>query len=173
MNVTGNSGGSQSLSTAFESASLTVKPANDKPVLILSGSIDYVHDAGAVTLAAGATISDIDSANFAGGRLRVWISEGASNSNRLAIGAGFSVDSSGNVLQGSTIIGRRVSSGFGTSDLVVTFNSNITPSVAQSLIRAITFRTVAGTAGTREINFTLSDGDGGLSDVASKNVNVT
>jgi hypothetical protein len=126
-----------------------------------------------VAIAPGAAVSDIDSSNFAGGRLRVFITDGASASNRLAIGGGFSVDASGKVRQGSTIIGKRVSSGFGTSELVVTFNSNVTASVAQALVRAITFRTVNGGAGDRTVNFTVSDGDGGTSNVATKTVNVT
>lgn len=173
LNTQGHLGGSNSLSTASENATLTVKPVNDKPVLSVSGSIGYTHDTAAITLAAGAIVSDIDSPNFSGGRLRVWITDGASISNRLAIGSGFTVDASNNVLQGSTIIGQRVSSGWGTSDLIVRFNAAVTSSVAQALVRAITFRTVNGAAGSRAVNFTVSDGDGGVSEAASKTVNVS
>jgi hypothetical protein len=173
LNLAGNVGGTKSISVANESASLTVTPVNDAPALALSGTIGYVHDTAAITLAPSATVSDIDSANFANGRLRVRITDGASSSNRLAIGAAFTVDADNNVRQGTTIIGKRVANGFGTNELVVTFNANTKPSVVQQLVRAITFKTVGGAAGQRKVVFTVSDGDGGLSGEAVKTVNVS
>ena len=173
LNMTGNTGGTKSCSTAYENAALTITAVNDKPVLTLSGTIGYVHDAAAITLAPGATVSDVDSPNFSGGRLRVRITDGASTSNRLALGAGFTVDASNNVLQGATIIGKRTSNGFGTNELIITFNASVTPAVAQQLVRAITFKTVGGAAGVRKVVFTVSDGDGGVSAEATKSVNVT
>jgi hypothetical protein len=174
VDTAGKTGGSGPFSIAQESALLTVKAVNDKPVLGgISGSVGYVHDKPAITLAAFATVTDVDSPDFNGGRLRVRITDGASTSNRLAIGSGFTVDASGNVLQGTTIIGKRVSNGYGTKELIVTFNANATPAVVQQLVRAITFKTVGGAAGQRKVVFTVSDGDGGLSAEATKLVNVT
>jgi hypothetical protein len=103
----------------------------------------------------------------------VQITDGANASNRLTIGAGFTIDANDNVLQGSTIIGTRTANGFGTNDLIITFNPNATPFVVQQLVRAITFKTVGGSAGIRKVVFTASDGDGGLSAEAFKSVNVT
>lgn len=171
--VRGNLGGAKAFSTAYENAALTVKPVNDPPRLVLGGTLGYVRDSSAITLAAGAIVSDVDSANFQYGRLRVRITDGASTSNRLAIGGGFTVDATGNVLQGTTIIGRRVGHGWGTSELVIAFNANATPTVAQQLARAITFKTAGGTAGKRTILFTISDGAGGVSGEAVKTVEVT
>jgi hypothetical protein len=173
LNTSGNAGGTKSLSTATESATLQVKPINDKPVVSLSGTVNYLRDAAAFVLAAGATVTDVDSANFSGGRLRVRITNGASSSNRLAIGGAFTVDGNNNVLLGGTIIGKRTFNGFGTKELIVTFNTNATKSVIQQLVRAITFKTVGGAAGQRKVVFTVSDGDGGLSAEATKTVNVT
>lgn len=173
LDVAVNKGGQKTLSTAYDSATLTVTPVNDAPQLSFSESIGYIHDKPAITLAAFAAVSDIDSLNFAYGDLRVRIGDGASSSNRLAIGSGFTVDANNNVLQGTTIIGRRLANGFGTNELVIRFNSNATPSVAQQLLRAITFRTVGGSAARRTVLFTLSDGDGGTSAEAVKLVNVT
>jgi hypothetical protein len=169
-----NTGGSTPFSIAQESALLTVKPVNDKPVLgAISGSVGYVHDKPAITLAAFATVTDVDSPDFNTGRLRVRITDGASTSNRLAIGSGFTVDASNNVLQGTTVIGKRVSNGFGTNELVITFNASATKAIVQQLVRAINFKTVGGAAGQRKVVFTVSDGDGGLSAEATKLVNVT
>jgi hypothetical protein len=173
LNTTGNTGGTRSLSVAVESASLVVKAVNDKPVLGgISGSISYVRNTTAIVLASSATVTDVDSANFSGGRLRVRITDGVSNANRLSIGAGFTVDASGNVKQGTTTIGKRVSNGFGTSELIITFNTSATKAIVQQLVRAITFKTVGGAAGQRKVVFTVSDGDGGVSGEASKTVNV-
>jgi hypothetical protein len=152
---------------------IDVAAVNDAPVLSLGGTIGYVHDSPAITLAGGAIVSDVDSANFSGGRLRVRITDGASGSNRLSIGSGFSVDANNNVLQGSTIIGKRVSNGFGTNELIITFNTSATPARVQALVRAITFKTVGGAAGQRKVIFTVSDGDGGVSQEAVKTVNVS
>lgn len=154
-------------------ASVNVQALNDKPIVTLSGTIGYVHDKPALVLAPSAGVSDVDSADFSGGRLRVRITDGASASNRLSIGAGFTVDANNNVLQGTTIIGKRVAHGFGTQELVITFNTNATPAVVQQLVRAITFNTAGGSAGVRKVVFTVSDGDGGLSAEASKSVNVS
>lgn len=171
--LSGHIGNTHSISFAKESAPLLVTPVNDKPVLSFSGTVGYVHDKPAITLAPYATVTDVDSPDFDGGRLRVRITDGAGSSNRLAIGSGFTVDGSGNVLQGTTIIGKRVANGFGTNELVITFNANATKAVVQQLVRAITFKTVGGAAGLRKVVFTVSDGDGGLSAEATKTVDVT
>jgi predicted outer membrane repeat protein len=171
--IAGNSGGTGSLSRDTEHAPLTVTPVNDAPLLALSGTVNYDLDAAAVTLAPNAVVTDIDSFNFGDGRLRVRITDGASSANHLAIGAGFSVDANHNVLQGTTIIGRLAANGKGTNELIVTFNSAATRGVVQQLVRAITFKTGGGSAGLRKVVFTVSDGDGGLSDEAIKMVNVT
>jgi hypothetical protein len=172
-NTTGNTGGTKSLSSGSESATLTVTPVNDKPVLTLSGTIGYVHDKPPITLAPGAGVQDVDSANFGGGRLRVRITDGASSTNRLSIGFGFTVDANSNVLQAGIVIGKLVSNGFGSKELIVTFNNKATVAIVQSLVRAITFKTVGGLPGARKVVFTVSDGDGGISAEAFKTVNVT
>lgn len=167
-------GDTTAFSTAYRASSLTIQPVNDPPTIWgVSGTIGYVHDAAPIVLAATAGVSDIDSANFAGGRLVVHIASGASASNRLQLGGGFSVDANKNVRQGTTVIGKVTSSGFGTNDLVITFNWRVTSLVARDLIRSITFKTVGGAAGARSINFTITDGDGGVSGVRTKVVNVT
>ena len=173
LNVSGNAGGNKSLSVAGENASLWIKPVNDPPVLKLSGSMGYVHDSAPITLAPWATVQDVDSADFAGGFLRVHIAEGADISNRVLIGGDFTIDANNNVLLGSTVIGRRTANGWGTNDLLISFKPAATPAMVQQLVRAIAFKTVGGSAGTRRLQFSVGDGDGGQSDVAQKTVNVT
>jgi hypothetical protein len=169
----GNTGGAKAFSIAQESATLTMIPVNDKPVLSFSETIGYVHDKPAITLAAYARVTDIDSASFDGGLLRVRITDGAAASNRLSLGSGFTVDASNNVWQGTTLVGKRVSNGYATNELRIRLADGLAKSIAQDLIRSVTFKTVGGAAGTRRVLFSLSDGDGGTSEEVAKVVNVT
>jgi hypothetical protein len=171
--TTGQTGGSGAYSTASKAVKLTVTPVNDAPALALSGSLGYKRNDPAVVLAPNATLTDIDSPNFDGGELRVRIAVGGGNNNTLAIGSGFTVDQDNNVFFGTTLIGTRISSGIGTSELKVRFNASATKEVVQALVRSITYSNFGGSAGQRKIEFTVSDGDGGLSDVRTKTVNVT
>ena len=169
----GKVGGTGSYSTAFKSAKLTVTAVNDKPVLTLSGTLSYVRNAPPIVLAPNATVADVDSANFDTGELRVRIATGGGTNNTRAIGGSFTVDASNNVLLGSTIIGTRTSNGVGINELKVTFNASATKAIVQQLVRSITYKNVNGSAGQRIITFTVSDGDGGLSDPQSTTVNVS
>jgi hypothetical protein len=172
-NLSGHVGGTTAFSAFKDSASLTVTPVNDKPALSLSGSAAYQHNQAAILLAPGANVTDVDSANFAGGRLRVRVQTGASASNVLAIGGSFILDANNNVKLGSAIIGQlNAGGGHGTTDLYITLKASVTPSVAQQLIRSITFRSVGGSAGKRIVLFSLTDGDGGPSADATRTVNV-
>jgi hypothetical protein len=171
-NLVGHIGGSTAFSIEWESAPLIVTPVNDPPKLAFSGTLNYARDAAAVLLVPYATVKDVDSPDFAGGRLRVRINQ-PSSSNRLLIGSNFMIDANNNVLLSGVIIGKRTSSGWGTSELIVTFNKNATKSIVQQLVRAIAFKTVAGSAGTRTVYFSVSDGDGGVSTEVGKTVNVT
>jgi hypothetical protein len=173
LSTTGNQGGTKCFSTAVETASLTVTPVDDPPVLTLGGTVQYIHDQPAIVLAGGASVSDVDSTDFSGGRLRVRVGQGNGASNRLAIGAGFTVDGNNNVLQGSTIIGKRTHDGVGTNELIIVFNSAAQPYIVQALVRSITFKVVGNVTGPRAVIFTVSDGDGGISAEQTKTVNVS
>jgi len=154
------------------SKQIAVVAVNDKPTLGgIAGSVHYVHDAAGILLADTATVTDVDSTNFYGGEVRVLISRGASSSNRLSVGGSFVVDAGGYVKLGHTIIGTLIATN--KNELVVRFRSAATPVVVQQLLRSITFKTVGGLAGMRNMEFTVSDGDGGLSAKSTMTVNVT
>lgn len=172
-NVQGHTGGSTAFSAAKESASLTVNPVNDAPVLKLGGTVGYVHDSPPVKLAPNALLTDVDSLNFYQGSLRVRITDGASWTNRLEISGGFSIDANNRLLYGATVIGQRASDGVGRSDLIVNFNAKATPAIVQELVRGIKFKTVNGVLGTRTVLFSVFDGDRGVSAEARKTVMVT
>lgn len=174
LSTQGRQGLTKTFSTAKEAVKITITAINDAPVVSLSGTVGYVRNDPAIVLAPFARVTDVDNANFAGGRLKVRIDSGKSNFNLLAIGAGFTVDETLKVRQGTTHIGNlNPGGGDGTTDLIVTFNSSATKAIVQDLVRAITFRTLGGSAGTRSIKFSVSDGKGGVSAEATKTVNVT
>jgi hypothetical protein len=62
--------------------------------------------------------------------------------------------------------------GKGTTPLVITFNSNATIADAQQLLRSITFRSIGHFQHQTDVNVTLTDGDGGVSNVATLSLNV-
>lgn len=166
-------GGGTAFSRDFTAAVVTVRLPNQSPAIEFSGTAGYVHDSAAILLVPYAKVTDVDSLDFGGGRLRIHVAAGASSANRLGIAGGFTVDANNNIRHGTTIIGKRTSSGFGTSELIITFTSAATRDIVQQLIRGITFKTVNGSAGIRKVAFSVSDGDGGLSPEVAKTVNVT
>jgi hypothetical protein len=164
--------------TGAESApvtrTVTVTAKNDKPVLGLSGSLNYVRNANPVLLAASATLTDPDSADFNGGTLTVKLNA-VDATNRLGLSGGFTVSGGVVFLNGTTRIGTLTKGTAAEPEkLVIKFDRPAaTKAVVQQLIRSINFKTVNGSAGTRTVTFQISDGDGGTSDVRTKTVNVT
>jgi hypothetical protein len=139
-------------------------------VLTLGGTIGYKANTAAITLAPFATVTDADNANFNGGGLWVRLAR-LGSSNRLSMGAGFTIDASNHVLHDGAIIGTRTSSGIGTAGLYISFTSNATEAVVQELVQSIIFKTVAGAPGQRVL-FSITDGVGGVSADATETVNV-
>lgn len=171
--VAGNQGGSRPLSRALRSAALEVVRTNQAPVVSLGGTIGYTANAAAITLAPGATVTDVDSSNFAGGVLKVSIGYGGDASNRLRIGGPFKL-SEGKVTYWGQVIGTIRSNGFGTNPLAIALNSAATPAIVQRLIRSVNFRTVDDpSCSVRSVCFQLTDGDGGTSRLQYKSVKVT
>jgi hypothetical protein len=168
----GNSGGDKSLSTVRDSASLTVLAVNDNPLLTLNGTIGYKLNTSQIVLSPYAVVSDVDSANFAGGMLRVSIGNGSDAGNRLGLSGLFTVKGS-KILYSGLQIGTMTSGGMGTNALAITFTYRATPAVVQELVRSLTFRTYRSTnSANRTIYFQLTDGDGGTSQVQIKTVSI-
>jgi len=155
---------------------LRLEPANDAPQLGgISGSVGYAPNATSILLAGAATLADVDSPNFEGGRLVVDITSGADASNRLLLGGAFNFVGDNVVYNGTVTIGtRNASGGMGETRLEIDFNANAARTIMQQLLRAIRFRTVGGTSTVpRSVEFSITDGDGGASDRLTKTVNVT
>jgi hypothetical protein len=174
-NLAGNYGGSKAFSTAFEFATLSVLPVNDAPVLTANTSpLGYTRDSspGVLFMQSTATVKDVDSPNFDTGQLTVSFTSGAHAGNRLEIAGSFSF-AGDDVMFFSTKIGTRNTDGGQGTNLVITFNANATRDLVERLVRTLRFRTENGTAGQRVIAVQVSDGDGKVSNVVSRTVNVS
>ncbi len=156
-------------------ATISVNPVIDAPVISdLDGdSLAYTEGDGVVVLdqSAQLTVADADSPNFDTGQLVVSITAGGVNlEDVLAIedqgtGAG-QVNTLGLAVRiGTTQVGSFVGGANG-ADLQITFNSTATAADVEAVTRAITYEntdTDNPTEGNRDIQFLLSDGDGGTS----------
>jgi VCBS repeat-containing protein len=160
--------------------------ANQVPNVDLNGvaagnnvSLAFAEGDLPTAIAPIATATD-DSADFGGGGLNVEFTIGGSPDDQLGIvnpgfGPGqFAVDE--NVLYYSGIaIGTLTGGTDGSTPLAATFLANVTPAIAQALIRSIGYVNFseAPVAGDRVVIFTLADGDGGISVSRTATITVT
>jgi hypothetical protein len=155
------------------------------PVITMpGGAVDYAENDPATVIDPAATVSDSDSPDFDGGALTVDFSAGGTADDRLEIrdqgaGAGL-VSVSGADVQydfgaGAVTVGTFAGGTDGSTPLVITFNANATPGAVQAVLRNVAFRNVSDDPATaaRTVRFSLTDGDGGVSNTVSETINVT
>jgi hypothetical protein len=150
---------------------------NDAPTISMQLYRNYQAGTEAIVLAPNSPVTDPDTWIFSGGALTVSVGN-ADAGDRLGIlsvgtGAGQISTSGSQVLYGGVVIGS-FTGGTGSTPLVVSFNGSATRAGVQAVVRSITFSTTSGTAprGLRNIDFVLTDGDGGTSPTATKPVYV-
>ncbi len=158
---------------------ITIQPSGGggatPPLVTLdTGSITYVEGNAALLVSPSATISDGDSPDFSGGSLRVELTQNGTPDDRLMIQVGGRVS-----LAGSTVLidGANVGSssgGNGLAALQIACSASATPDRIQALLRAIAFSNVSGapSALERRVQVVVSDGDGGSSVPASRQIAV-
>ncbi|WP_040652582.1 DUF4347 domain-containing protein [Pseudogulbenkiania ferrooxidans] len=163
----------------------TVTVAADSAPVIgnLNGdSPTFTEKGGAVKLDASTvvTVTDSDTPNFNSGNLTVHISaNGQSGEDVLGIDTSGTVSLSNGTSVGSVVsvggvsIGVIATNGDGVSghDLIVTLNSNGTPSRVATLAAALTYNNTSSdpSTATRTVNVSINDGRGGT---GSSNVTV-
>jgi hypothetical protein len=165
--------------SSARSKQIAVFMNNLDPVISNFGTtLNYAKGQAPIILAAGGSITDGDSPNFAGGVLAFTILQNGEATDRLTIrhqgfGAGQIGVNGSNVFFGGTIIGT-FTGGVGLTSLVITFNAAATPTAATALLRNVQFGSVsANPSGVpRRIQATVTDGDGGDSNIAQKIINV-
>ncbi len=153
-----------------------VVPVNDSPVIsAFDGTVTYTENAAPVVLDSNAVVTDVDSFDFATGKLTVVIVANYQSTDKLGI------KSTGTAVGQISLNGSEVSYGgvvIGTfttgSSLVVEFNNNATRLAVQALLRSITFTSITETPSPldRVVRVSLTDGDGGTSNLPTKLVKV-
>ncbi|MCH7866063.1 MAG: DUF4347 domain-containing protein, partial [Myxococcales bacterium] len=151
-------------------------PVNIAPTLSTPGAaISYTENDPATVIDATATVSDPDSADFNGGQLTVSLTTGADANDVLSI-----IEANGVTLTNSNVkvTGGTVGSytgGSAGSPLVITFSQSATTTDVQTVMRQIGYASTSEDPSTtaRSVEFLLTDGDGGTSNLAIQTVNVT
>lgn len=154
---------------ALDPEDVTVTLLDDEATVLLGGGDDVLYGTGmpGVGIAGRATVNDPLTPNYNTGTLTAALTANGTPDDRLEIrsegqGPGQISVAGAEVSFEGTVIGT-VAGGTGTTPLVVTLNAAATPSAAQALIRAITFRNIGAnpSPAPRSIAFSLSDVDGG------------
>ncbi|MEZ6057924.1 MAG: tandem-95 repeat protein [Planctomycetaceae bacterium] len=178
----GNSGaqGSGAASAVGGSTTVNITNVNDAPVITMAGGTQtYTENGAPILLDVTTTVTDVDSANFAGGTMTVSVVSGGGTADQLSIrhqgtAAGQIGVSGTDVTYGGTIIGTFTGGNGAATPLVITFNSNATPAAVQALARNIQW-SVTGenpTTTQRLIRIVVTDGDGGTSNNGQNLYNV-
>lgn len=178
VSMTDGHGGSTSVTRG-----MIVKPVNTPPEIVITQSpVDYTENAMPTMIDDQFEVSDVDSINFAGGKLTMTMTSPTAGTNvadriqvnNQGMGAGQIGLSGTNIMYGGTSIGT-FSGGTGTTPMTVSFNAQATPEAVQALMRNMMFSTAgeAPSGAARSMNIMLTDGDGGTSLVSTKTVNVT
>ncbi|WP_300435322.1 PKD domain-containing protein, partial [Zoogloea sp.] len=141
---------------------------------------------------SGLRVIDEDSANFAGGTLRVSVLTSLGGNAAYDMEAfrqdSFTILHEGNgagqvgvsgTAVGSTIrfggvaVGTIASDGQGWSDLVIVFNSNATAAIVERVAERLAYTTSSSAPVGRVVEVAVSDGDGGQSVTQTINLNIT
>jgi hypothetical protein len=167
--------------------SFDVTAINDAPTIAgLSGdTVTYTEGDGTkiIDLGANALVGDVDSANFDGGLLQ-FIFESQETGDRLilTLGNGISLGAPQPPFGAQSVIVDSVTIGTlapGGSIVSIELNGNATAALVQKVVRAVTYTNTAGLnlddnaleSGTRTVNYSLTDGDGGT-DTGSVTINL-
>ncbi len=146
--------------------------ASEPPMLALSTNLlAYLELSGFVRLDPLAQVTDADTPVLSGGRLTVAVIEGRTAADALTLAdpgraqTNITVTAENVVEYRSVPVGTLSLENTETNFLAVDFNANATLEAVQEVVRTVAFRNTAvrGVSPDRVIQWTLSDGEGGLS----------
>ncbi len=152
----------------------TINIIEAAPAIDLHRSSLSITNSAPTLLAPNATITSAETGHLSGGTLTVSLTNGTSRDSLsiLSHGKSLPISTSGNtVLDNGVAIGT-FTGGTGTTPLVITFNSNATIADAQAVARSITFRSIGHFQHQTDVHFQLTDGDGGVSNLASLSLDI-
>jgi subtilisin-like proprotein convertase family protein len=151
---------------------VTLFPINDPTKIQLDGPKNYVLNGLPIQLAPAATVTDLDTNLYTNGILRIGVSSGYDRTEVFGLTGSFSI-ANGLVLHNGTTIGATIVNNTRGRPLAIRFNQLATVALIQDLIRSVSFQTNASSSMTsREIEFSLRDGQGVYSPLAKMQVNI-
>ena len=158
-----------------------VVAVNDAPVVgAFTPDVTYVENAAHLLIDSNATVTDIDSADFADGFMTVSLTANGHADDRLSIrNQGLALNqigvAGGQVTYSGIVIATFVGGTSGLDPLQITFNAVASKAAVQALVRNLTFSNVSDNPSTlpRTVSLTVNDGDGGTSTEVTKTINVT
>ncbi len=143
-----------------QSKQINVVSVNDKPVVASIGNaVTYTENTARVLVFPAATVTDVDTTLFTGGKLTVTNTSGQPTDSLAIVAANGVTVSGANVLyQGATI--GSFAGGAGTTALVVTFNNQANAARITLVLRAIGFSSSSEspTISARSISIVANDG---------------
>ena len=166
--LTDGDGGTSATATRV----MEVNAVNDSPVLAAATNPGIYSEGGGRSPFDASTLSDADSADFAGGQLTFRIDSGGDGTDTLTLGTAGGVTISGaDVLVSGITVGTFAGGTSGT-DLIITFNVNATVARVEAVFQSLTISNFEAdpTAGLRVVSAVVTDGDGGTSNVSAANV---
>ncbi|MBW9115885.1 VCBS domain-containing protein [Rhizobium cauense] len=164
-----------------QTLTVTVTDVNEAPVLTPdSAAITFTENTAAMQLMSGAKLTDPDQpSNFGGGTITVSLGETAVAGDQLSLVNANGVTISNNVIKvGNDSVG--TVSGYGSTSLTITLNSNANPSEVEAILKALAYRSTSEnpTGADRVATITFNDGGhdgsgGPLSDTSHITIHVT
>lgn len=162
--------------SAADTLAVRIVAVNDAPGWRnLNSGIEYLENQSGELLQPSIEITDSDSADFRGGEFRVTVGAGGDPSDWLRILPNSTVNLQGtNVVVNGITIGT-YSGGHGADDLVVSLNGNATAIHVSQLAQRIAYANTSDSPNlaSKVIAFSVRDGDGGASSLATTNVAVS
>ncbi|WP_197453423.1 SdrD B-like domain-containing protein [Caulifigura coniformis] len=129
-------------------------------------------------VAGGAMLHDPDTSSFAGSRISIQMSAGATSSDRLFVAAGMSSAGTLTIVKSTIRIdGRAVATftgGSGTKTLVITFNAAATREIVEAVVQSIAYRTTSSRVPpvAKSVSMSLLESNGTRSNVLLKSLSL-
>ncbi|MET6998235.1 gliding motility-associated C-terminal domain-containing protein [Chitinophaga defluvii] len=171
--VTGDSGNATPNSPSLANVAPTIVNLNGDMVSYLEQAFPNILDVG-----GNAVVSDGDSPDFDGGNITVSFLTGYTVGDVLSVQNIGTISVTGSTLNYNGAAIGTITGGTGNNPLVITFNSiTVSPAIASQVFRAIAYSSLddnpTRVSDTRNIRFTMDDGDGGISGPAIVTVSIT
>jgi hypothetical protein len=149
-----------------------ITPVDDASQLQIPGAMTYARNSAPRHMALGAVLTDVDTTFVNNRLLRVQVTGGADGREQLRVSGAFTIVGA-ELRLNDVVIGRVHGDGMGRQPLILRLGRNVSLSIAQRLIRSLTFSTAgSSSSATRRIEFSIGASGGVTSEIQRLTVNV-